>query len=431
MYLLDFIVPTAVVAANAHAYINGQLSFPATVAAAAGSLLLLVAYYFIFVRNNVMQYPPPMYRSTRHQKAAAFPPPFPNGWFMICRSEELRNGEVKEVVAFGRAYALYRTYPSPATDDQKRVTHAFNRHLGVAHMVEAYCPHLGANLGVAGEVSRDTNCLKCKFHGWEFDSEGKVVRVAGTDVLPNGNIKKVYHVCETNGMIHLWHDAEDGAPKWDLIHRHEINSGRFYTAAKSNAYVNCHIQEIPENGADVAHLNVLHKDLVFDWAPNLLAFHTWAATWKVNAEKPFMTDMKVKEGVSALNASFTIPFTKVEVEIHQIGPAIVTLDFVTPFGRIILHQCIVPEKVTTQRVQHVLHAAPTVPRPLARFVLWATHEQFMRDAPIWCTKRYEPKPMISKADGPLMAFRRWYQQFYSPASTSFPDALAQETMIDW
>ena len=46
-----------------------------------------------------------------------------------------------------------------------------------------------------------------------------------------------------------------------------------------------------------------------------------------------MTDMKAKEGVGALKAGFAIPFAKVGVGIRQIGPAIVALAFVTPFGR--------------------------------------------------------------------------------------------------
>eukprot|EP00744_Colponema_vietnamica_P003967 GILI01006002.1.p1 GENE.GILI01006002.1~~GILI01006002.1.p1 ORF type:complete len:440 (+),score=79.98 GILI01006002.1:149-1321(+) len=390
---------------------------------------MYIGYYQLFTKRAYFTYPPPVFRSTRHQKASVFPPPFPNGWFMICKSEDLANGEVKEIVAFGRAYALYRTFPAD-TDSQRRTTHVANKHLGLAHMVEAYCPHLGANLGVAGEVSPSTNCLKCKFHGWEFDGDGKVVRVAGTDVVPNANIKKVYHVCETNGMIHLWHDSEDGAPKWDLVHREEINSTNYYLAAESLAFVNCHIQEIPENGADVAHLNVLHKDLVGDWAPNFLAFHGWSATWAVDQLKPHITNMKVFEDIKAWN-SYTVPFASVQVEIHQIGPGLVTLDFHTPIGTLILHQCVLPEKVTSQRVRHVLHASSTVPRPIAKLILWAVHEQFNRDVPIWCTKRFEPKPTVSKADGPLMAFRRWYQQFYEASSVSFADALAQETMIDW
>lgn len=38
---------------------------------------------------------------------------------------------------------------------------------GVAYVADAYCPHLGAHLGVEGEVKG--NCIQCPFHNWQFD----------------------------------------------------------------------------------------------------------------------------------------------------------------------------------------------------------------------------------------------------------------------
>lgn len=43
---------------------------------------------------------------------------------------------------------------------------AFRTQDGVAHVMDAYCPHLGANLGVMGRVVGD--CIECPFHGWRF-----------------------------------------------------------------------------------------------------------------------------------------------------------------------------------------------------------------------------------------------------------------------
>ncbi len=38
---------------------------------------------------------------------------------------------------------------------------------GMVHVLDAYCPHLGANLGIGGKVRG--NCIECPFHGWQFD----------------------------------------------------------------------------------------------------------------------------------------------------------------------------------------------------------------------------------------------------------------------
>jgi cholesterol 7-dehydrogenase len=69
------------------------------------------------------------------------PPSYPNGWYRLCRSGELKTGyyewdfrEVKEIKISGRHIAYYR-----GTDKQ-------------VYAVAAYCPHMGANLGVGGQV---------------------------------------------------------------------------------------------------------------------------------------------------------------------------------------------------------------------------------------------------------------------------------------
>lgn len=52
----------------------------------------------------------------------------------------------------------------------------FRGHTGEAHVVDAYCPHLGANLAAGGRVLGD--CIECPFHGWQFQgSDGKCVRI--------------------------------------------------------------------------------------------------------------------------------------------------------------------------------------------------------------------------------------------------------------
>ncbi|ELT88255.1 hypothetical protein CAPTEDRAFT_218200 [Capitella teleta] len=52
----------------------------------------------------------------------------------------------------------------------------FRSEKGTAHVLDAYCPHLGANLAIGGQVKGD--CLECPFHGWQFrGDDGKCVKV--------------------------------------------------------------------------------------------------------------------------------------------------------------------------------------------------------------------------------------------------------------
>ncbi len=59
---------------------------------------------------------------------------------------------------------LLRTSCSCVSNDYQTVLHC-----GQVSIVDAYCPHLGANLGVGGRVIG--NCIECPFHGWQFDGE--------------------------------------------------------------------------------------------------------------------------------------------------------------------------------------------------------------------------------------------------------------------
>ena len=63
-----------------------------------------------------------------------FPFPIPNGWFSVSCSDELAAGDVKLLRYFGEDLVLFRG------ED------------GVAHVLDAYCPHLGAHL----EIHRPT-----------------------------------------------------------------------------------------------------------------------------------------------------------------------------------------------------------------------------------------------------------------------------------
>lgn len=62
------------------------------------------------------------------------PPSYPFGWYRLCRSNELKTGQVSEIKLCGRHIAYYRG------DD------------GIVYAVDAHCLHMGANLGHGGKV---------------------------------------------------------------------------------------------------------------------------------------------------------------------------------------------------------------------------------------------------------------------------------------
>lgn len=96
---------------------------------------------------------------------------------------------------------------------------------------------------------------------------------------------------EVNGYIFAWYHAEQEEP-WELPTDDRIGQEMVYHGGNV-LYVNSHIQDIPENGADAAHLMAVHGDTVLagpscgqrSWLWNLCGSHGWEGNWRQKTEE--------------------------------------------------------------------------------------------------------------------------------------------------
>ena len=119
----------------------------------------------------------------------------PRGWFQLGWSPEIGAGEVRTFRCFGEELVLYRT-----TD-------------GSLHVLDAFCQHLGAHLGHGGTIADD--CIVCPFHGWSWGPDGANRGIPDSDQLNRSRRLKTWATCERNGVVFVWHDADDGEPQWE------------------------------------------------------------------------------------------------------------------------------------------------------------------------------------------------------------------------
>ena len=117
-----------------------------------------------------------------------------------------------------------------------------------AHILDAYCSHLGADLTSGGKVIGDL--IQCPFHNWQFDGNtGDCVRGCSEKVKSSASIRR-WHCTEVNGMIMVWYHAEeDLPPEWYPCPIEEVNQGLWTYQGRNEYHVTCHLQDIPENGA--------------------------------------------------------------------------------------------------------------------------------------------------------------------------------------
>ncbi|WGT27319.1 Rieske 2Fe-2S domain-containing protein [Pseudomonas marginalis] len=122
------------------------------------------------------------------------PLPYPDGWFRVCFSRDLKRGAVLTVPFMGQELVLYRTIS------------------GRASAIDPYCPHLGAHLG-GGKVQGEE--LVCPFHGLAFGLDGNCLR-NGDGAKPYGVSLTTRHMREINGAVIVWADHQNRPPNWEV-----------------------------------------------------------------------------------------------------------------------------------------------------------------------------------------------------------------------
>ncbi|KAL7052618.1 hypothetical protein ACKWTF_004938 [Chironomus riparius] len=291
---------------------------------------------------------------------------------------------------------------------------------------------MGANLGVGGIVKGD--CIECPFHQWKFDGEsGSLVNIPYSESLSEvekfAKIRK-WTSKEVNGLVFVWYHRENEEP-WEIPVIDEVDNGRFVCHGWNEFRVHSHIQDIPENGADIAHLATVHGSNILGGADinnmrnSWFSFgsHIWNAKWSSNTYFKHMATVKLTHIYKLL--SFKL--IEIDADIDQIGPGYVTLVLKLIFGKIIILQTLTPLEPLVQNLSHYFYA-PWYLGWLAKFIMYGETINVARDVMIWNSKEFVRNPLLPKEEKPLKMFRSWYSQFYSENSKTF--AQAHET-LEW
>jgi phenylpropionate dioxygenase-like ring-hydroxylating dioxygenase large terminal subunit len=129
--------------------------------------ILLVILIVVYIRRFIGS--KQVYRRPRRgvDRGQTYPRQYPCGWYRICDSDEIsQRGQVKHAFALGREMVIFRS-----DDEHNQV-----------YVLDAFCIHMGANLGFGGRVMPGTNCIQCPFHLWEFNGEtGRCSKVPYVD----------------------------------------------------------------------------------------------------------------------------------------------------------------------------------------------------------------------------------------------------------
>jgi 3-ketosteroid 9alpha-monooxygenase subunit A len=306
---------------------------------------------------------------------------YATGWFVIAVADELTVGKVQSMRYFG----------------QKLV--AFRGEAGDVHVLDAYCPHLGADLGVGGTVVGDT--IQCPFHAWRFAADGACVAIPyDRSERPEKSLlrarTRAWTVRERNGLVFLWYDRAGRPPTYEIPTIVEHGTPEWTPWALSLMTIRTQPREIIENVADSGHFPAVH------------------GTELEQFENEYIEHMAIQR-----SAGVAYPVgggaDRFKLTATYYGPAYQVTEMESFLDNKLIN-------AHTPIDEHELHLRFGVmlkrvgsDEKMARYAEgYRKNLQvgFGQDVAIWENKVWRDRPTLCDGDGPFGALRRWYRQFY-------------------
>lgn len=311
------------------------------------------------------------------QRRPRFPlPRYPTGWFAVATSEQLEVGKVLPVKAFGKDLVLFRG------ED------------GVATLLDAFCPHMGAHLGQGGKVAG--KCIVCPFHAWKFDRDGECVEIPYAKKIPPKARVAPWHLREINGTLLAWHHIDREPPTWEPPVIPELSDPTWSAPEHRTWKIRTHNQEMAENAVDVAHFRYLHGTKNYPEA--VIEFGT--PLMHMRAQTLMGTRRGEVEGV-------------IEAHSYGFGLAINRFTGIVETLLVATQTPIDDEYVEVHFNFYIKKlGSDDITRGVGQAFVSEITRQLEQDIPVWENKIYVHPPMLCAGDGPVGKYRKWARQFY-------------------
>ena len=308
-------------------------------------------------------------------------PAYANGWFRLAYAEEIEAGEVAAFRRLGRELIAYRDAD------------------GVAHVLDAFCPHLGAHLGHGGRVVGG-NRVRCPFHAWEFGPDGRCEHVPYAKKIPPKARLRAWRTCERNGIVFLHHDAEGRPPAYEVPEFEEVGSPDWTPLEVRHWTVRARWLDMNENCVDGVHFKYVH------------GAHTIPES-EVHAEGPvFSVKNRMKLGTPKGEVTGGIDTT-------DYGPALQAVRLSGIVDTLMINTATpLDEETTDVSFAYTVskQGGADAARGVGAAIIKDLERQMAQDIPIWENKTFWERPVLAEGDEHFRTYRKWYAQFFSEHS---------------
>lgn len=333
---------------------------------------------------------------------AESPSPFPEGWYFVSTREAVRKAKLIRKTWMGENVIVW-------SDDSGRVC-----------VADAYCPHLGADLGPAAGGRVCEGRLVCPFHGYEFDATGQCV---ATPFAPPPKTARlgVYETQEILGLIFAWWGIGGRPPQWRLP------EGMLEQGGWTNFEINTlrfpgHPQETTENSVDIAHLRYVHGYASVNPVVEASIEGPYLETrFDFKRTRTIAGPLNLTFDISARTFIFGLGYSYVEIRERSIGMDLRLWVLATPVDGTLIDMTLVSQTREIRNPKRMIAGLGFLPIRLRapiinKFIASQQRQDVLQDVVIWSHKQYRPRPRLCRSDGKIMPFRHYCAQFYPPDS---------------
>lgn len=320
--------------------------------------------------------------------------PFPDSWYAIAWSSEVAAEKAVPVQAFGRELVAFRTTT------------------GAVHVLDAYCPHLGAHLGHGGTVIGEE--LRCPFHGWRFAGDGRCTAAPSASRLPQGRPERSWVCRELHGRLWVWFSGTNAPPTWNLPETLLDPTRRWSCAGQLDRTFASHPQDVLENAADPDHFIAIHG--MTEVMESQVTFDEQCIITRIRART-----LGDRFGVPGLTMTGTILARGYGMGLQTIRTTMV-IDQLGFIVDTMVVEAISPRKPGEVSLLIDIHMDRSLPAPVDRLAHWSFRRSVTKDVDadiqIWANRKYLPQPRLTSADTDIGRYRRWARRFYPGAEES-------------
>lgn len=180
-------------------------------------------------------------------------------WHVVALASSLEKGGILGVTLHGNRFAVW------------------NDERGNPIAAETRCPHKGAALDRGSVVN---GLLRCPYHGWQFDGQGKCVEIPSSRdgaSIPLRAVIGIVPCQKAHGFIWLWHGSGEPAPLPAVTHIPAADDSQWRCIEGERIWQADWVRAL-EGFLDISHVPFVHKSTFGAAVPNELYTSQESAT---------------------------------------------------------------------------------------------------------------------------------------------------------